>query len=359
MYQIGSLGDTIVSIPALRAIRAHFGERARIDLLHDVNKSGLVTSEEVLAGTGLVQSFLPYSAERSAAGKLGSAFDLWRRLRPMRFDAVVSLLPSDRPKAALARDRTFFRLCGIRRMIGFRPLPRQLVHPRDENGCARASSHEAVLRLERLHRDGILSTTDGCFRLPLLTVDAGQAASVRNWLRARRREPGRVLVAIAPGCNKRANAWPAERFIDLSRRILTGRRAEIVVVGGAADRGIAERMAAAWGGEGIVAAGSFSVAGSAALLSHCGLLIGLDTGTTHLAAAVNVPCVIIQSANSHPGHWDPLGQGHTVVRRSPLCAGCLHFECPVEGHPCMNEITVDEVWRAVERILDKCAGKCK
>jgi ADP-heptose:LPS heptosyltransferase len=90
------------------------------------------------------------------------------------------------------------------------------------------------------------------------------------------------------------------------------------------------------------------VAESAALLSRCSLLVGLDTGTTHLAAAVGVPCVVIQSANSFPGHWDPLGANHAVLRADVPCGGCLLQECPVAGHPCMQNLTTDLVWDAVE-----------
>ena len=116
-----------------------------------------------------------------------------------------------------------------------------------------------------------------------------------------------------------------------------------MIVGGPTDR----PLAAQFGPEVLNAAGEFSVAGSAALLSECSLLIGLDTGTTHLAAAVGVPCVVIQSANSYAGHWDPLGDSHTVLRHEMPCAGCLCTECPVAGHPCMTGISVDEVWQAV------------
>jgi len=60
-YQIGSLGDTVVSIPALKTIRRHYGLQMHIVLLHDeIRSDSVVTPPEVLDGLGLVNEFLKY-----------------------------------------------------------------------------------------------------------------------------------------------------------------------------------------------------------------------------------------------------------------------------------------------------------
>jgi ADP-heptose:LPS heptosyltransferase len=343
VYQIGSLGDTIVLIPSLRAVRAHFGRDAHIAVLHNVSQAGLVTTREVLECTPLVDEFIPYRFEEPVHRRLRTAFSLRRQLRARRFDAVVSLLPSERSPAALRRDAWFFRSCGIPRVIGFQTVPDSVVRPR-VNGRAMPTENEAVILLQRLRDSGIAAEANGHFRIPLLQPSRADQAAAAEWLAARRRHPQRALIAICPGCKKPANSWPLERFIELGRRILSTGSAEIVLLGGPADRA----LAAQFGPEVLHAAGVFSVAGSAALLSECSLLIGLDTGTTHLAAAVGVPCVVIQSANSYAGHWDPLGDSHTLLRQDVPCAGCLCTECPVAGHPCMTGISVDEVWQIVQ-----------
>ncbi|MGA2743034.1 MAG: glycosyltransferase family 9 protein [Bryobacteraceae bacterium] len=346
VYQIGSLGDTIVLIPSLRAVRAHFGSAAHIAVLHNVSHAGLVTTREVLECTPLVDEFIPYRFEEPVHRRVRTACSLWRQLRARRFDAVVSLLPSERSLAALRRDAWFFRACGIPRVIGFEPVPDSVVRPR-ENGRAMPARNEALILLQRLRDSGIPADANVHLSIPLLQPGPAHLHNAAAWLAARRRYPRRALVAVCPGCKKPANAWPLDRFVDLVRRILSTGSAEVVILGGPAERILAQRMRAELGAEILNAAGEFSVAGSAALLSHCQLLIGLDTGTTHLAAAVGVPCVVIQSANSYAGHWDPLGDSHTVLRHSVPCAGCLCSDCPVAGHPCMTNISVDEVWQTV------------
>jgi hypothetical protein len=64
VYRIGQLGDTIVSVPAPRAVRHHFGQNTLLYMLHDVTHR-LVTAEMVLEDSGLVDAFIPYSPEKT------------------------------------------------------------------------------------------------------------------------------------------------------------------------------------------------------------------------------------------------------------------------------------------------------
>ena len=84
-------------------------------------------------------------------------------------------------------------------------------------------------------------------------------------------------------------------------------------------------------------------------------MVGLDTGTTHLAAAQGVPCVALYGCREEPGLFYTLGVGHTILRHSVPCAGCrlIMQPCPVAGHPCMTGISVDAAWDAVEEMVKR------
>jgi len=350
LYQIGQLGDTIVSIPALRAAREYFGQQSLFTMLHDVTHR-LVTAEMVLEDSGLVDEFIPYSPKKTLRNTPLTAAKLWRRLRREHFDAVVSLLPSDRPRWSLWRDRMFFRACGIHRVLGFRAFPEADIRPRDPAGRPAQTPSEAELRLRRICSDGIGMAGPDFFASPLLSVNPDRQAMVDTWLERRRKHPMRPLIAFCPGCKKPGNTWPPDYFLEIARRLVGLHRFELVILGGPAERVLANYLSDALGGEAIYATGRFSVMESAAVLARCSLLIGLDTGTTHLAAAVGVPCVVVQSANSFPGQWDPLGDVHTVIRADVACEGCLQQQCPMAGHPCMHDISVDRVWTAIEKAI--------
>jgi heptosyltransferase III len=305
----------------------------------------------VLHGSGLVDRFIAYTPDKSAGKKLRTIASLGLRLRRERFDAVVSVLPSDRPRLALLRDRLFYRACGIKRVIGFRPYSEADVRPRGYDGRPAPTPSEAVLRLQRLQAEGLGDSGQDPYAMPLMAVSRSSETTVDEWLASHRRYPGRPLVALCPGCKKPGNAWPRERFLEIARRLLRLEMFELVIPGGPAEHGLADYLVSNLNGDALHAAGCFSVPESAALLKRCGLLIGLDTGTSHLAAAVGVPCVVIQSANSFPGHWDPLGDTHSIVRADVPCAGCLQQACPVAGHPCMQNLTVDTVWKVIEEAI--------
>jgi len=347
-FHIGRLGDTIVSIPALRALRRHFGPGTEIVLLHNPGSNRLVTPADVLRELDLVDGFMTYGSGTGMWGRARALLDIVAAIRGRRFHAVAYLAPSQRPQQSVLRDRMFFRICGIPRLLGFHELPRAVSEPVDAAGRPAPVRHECLLRLERLRQDGVGVDPAVDLATPLFGAPARWRAAVDVWLADHRRHCSRDLVAVCPGAKKPANRWPLSRFGDIGRWLLAIGRYELVVAGGVDDRAAADLLLSYWG-DGLNAAGVFPVLGSAALFERCRFLVGLDTGTTHLAAAVGVPCVALFGDQENPGRWDPLGSGHRLLRHPVPCAGCRLIEtpCSVEGHPCMTGIATDDVWEAV------------
>ena len=89
----------------------------------------------------------------------------------------------------------------------------------------------------------------------------------------------------------------------------------------------------------------------AALLCHCDLAVSLDTGTMHVARAVELPMVVIASAWQPAHEWLPLGvEGITILRHEDAaCRTCSLSSCPTRA--CMKRIGVDEVVAAVEALI--------
>lgn len=169
-----------------------------------------------------------------------------------------------------------------------------------------------------------------------------------QWL-AIRRNHTKVLTAICPGANQSAKFWPLDRFEEIGRRLIEQGESDLIVIGGPAERSIGNQLTAAWG-NGINAAGQFSVMESAALLSRCKFLLGLDTGTTHLAAALGIPCIALYADRDPPGQWEPLGNNYVLLRHPVPCGCCGLKECPIPDHPCMTKITTESVWSAILQI---------
>lgn len=344
-YLIGSLGDTIVAIPALRAVRRHFPD-AEIVLLQNTAGENIVRASEVLPGN-LVHRHLSYRSDLRGFYQAREYALLWSRLRRERFDAAVYLVLSERPAASVNRDQRFFRMCGIKELLGFHSFSNDELYPVDAGGRPAIVEHEAIRKLKRLQQDGVRSTPDD-LQSPLIEIDAEDSTRLILWLRINRSKPEHRLLAIAPGCKTPANSWPTENFIEIARR--AREHFEIVIVGGKSERELAEQVIAESGG-GINGAGIFSVAESAALLAKCDFYFGADTGTTHLAAAVGTRCFVVMHERNNPGHWFPIGDGHSLVRHEVPCAGCRQSVCSVAGHPCMTGISAKTAWREFQTFV--------
>ncbi len=346
VYQIGSLGDTIVAVPAYRAVRRHFGPDARIYVLHNAPPNGRTSPHQVLDGSGLVDGAVTFR-QYGGRSTWKTWLEVWTKLRRLKADAVAYIAPAERTPKPIARDKLFFKLCGIRSLLGFYAFDTQMLVVRGPDGRPRPVPREAVMLLERLEKD-IGADRAADMRMPLLCLPLEERDKARAWLEEQR-PSGTVFAAVCPGANQPAKFWPMERFEEIGRRLIA-QQVEPVVIGGPVERAIGNHLLAVWG-RGINAAGQFSVMESAALLSQCRFLVGLDTGTTHLAAALGVPCVALYADRDPPGQWEPLGAGHVLLHHAVPCGGCRTVECPVPNHPCMTGISTEQVWSAILGVI--------
>lgn len=350
VYLFGSLGDNLVAIPTMRAVRRHFAD-AEIVVLQNSQSAMPVRAEEVIPHE-LVDRYLTYTSDVHGLGKLQHLFGLWRQLRREKFDAAVYAIISERPKSSVDRDISFFHRCGIKDLYGFHAFSHNELFPVDESGRVAAVPHEAERRLKRISNDGIHVEKDDLATPLMVFSDEEIIYEARNWLASSRRRPNAKLIALAPGCKTKANQWPEDRFAVLSGRLEDIENYEIVIIGGKAERETGERL-----GFGINAAGEFSVRESGALLSLCDGYIGLDTGTTHLASAVGTPCFSIYGERNNQGQWLPLGDGNVTLFHRVACAGCRHEVCPLHDHPCIRGIEVDHVWPHLQDFLTTIGEK--
>ena len=114
IYRLGSLGDTMVVLPCLHRIAELFPEAQRVMLTNVPVHGKAPASSAILGASGLVDGYISYAVgSRSPLELLRIALAI-RRFRP----DVMIYLTRPRGEQVLARDRKFFRLCGVKRIIG-------------------------------------------------------------------------------------------------------------------------------------------------------------------------------------------------------------------------------------------------
>ncbi|MCE7962128.1 MAG: glycosyltransferase family 9 protein [Acidobacteria bacterium ACB1] len=347
VMRIGHLGDTLVALPAFWALRTAF-PRAKITLLSNSDKKNVnyLAPGSILPPSGIFDEFIDYPTNVSAAESILGAVKLGRSMREREFDAVFYLMPRARTAKQIARDRTFFRLGGIRKVFGLDYTAKHsLAGPIPSP--APVIDSEAKFLLDLLEDAGVAIDRDE-LKTDLLLSPAEKKRAV-DFLAESGVLNSQKLIAIAPGSKWESKIWFEDRYAEVVEALIDEHDVYPVILGGPEDRERGERLLARWG-RGMNAAGELKVRESAALLENCSLYLGNDTGTMHLAASVGVRCVAIFAAIDYPGRWTPFGSGHEVFRRSVECEGC-HTPACFNNHKCLREVAVDEVIEAAKAVL--------
>jgi ADP-heptose:LPS heptosyltransferase len=352
VFRTGQLGDMIVSLPAMWAIR-HQWPQASLTLLCDVHpRQNYVLGSDIFRGAGLFDYFEHYEVPGDSANRLLTAvkkLKLLLRLRTSRFKTLFYLAPSIRPRPQVERDLRFFKIAGLRKFYGMEHFPS--VPTKDSPRPLPSAGHEADLLLARLKADGMSVPACGGGSLELGLGEA-EEAEVGCWLQQLPADQGRTWIGVGPVSKMPAKRWPVERFGEVVKALIARFDVWPVVFGGTEDKDMGDALLADWG-RGFNAAGSLGIRAAARALQHCALYLGNDSGTMHLAAAAGTPCVAIFSSRDWPGAWYPYSVAQRVFRSDIDCEGCYLTECLIRRNECLNRITVSEVLAGCEAVLHK------
>lgn len=352
IFHIGSLGDTLVSVPALHVIRNHFRD-AHLTLLSDSQAGkSYVKPQDILEGSGLVDDYLSYVVDLSQTGKILQPLRIVRLLMVLfgrQFDAIIYLIHTKGREARVSRDIRFFQLAGIKKFIGTEDfvtfpikIPGHPLPPVPQVG-------DQYLR--RLAASGLVVPPPGK-RCTDLNIRESEETAVKKWLANLAYDGGRQWVGFGIGGKQSVNIWPLERYREVGYRLIRDFNIWPVIFGGPENQIAGNVLVARWG-RGHVAAGMLNIRRSIAALHRCVLFVGNDTGTMHMAAGGGVKCVGIYSSRDYPGEWEPYGRGHVLIRTQIECEGCRLETCVKKKMECIMSISVKQVYNVCELILQE------
>ncbi len=343
IYRPGALGDTIVAVPTIQALR-HAYPQAALALMTIRRDTG-IWADQVLREFGWFDDLITYGPGGMRTPRAVGA--LCRRVRQFGADMVVHLGSEQNSPARILRDRAFFAMAGIPKFVGGAPT--------SVTWYGRRCTGDRLYPLE-VDRLLAFAVEAGAApgRRPVFDLPIGDAARARvdALLDEPAFEPGRILIGLCPGSKQPAKRWPVERYGQVARRLIDAYDASIVVVGGEQERAAGELIGSAWPpGRWLNTAGRLSVLEMAELLRRCVCYLGNDTGAMHVAAAVGTRCVGVFGAQYPENSWHPYGDDHVVIRRRPPCRNCFLTECTRYATRCLTDISADDVWAACERLL--------
>ncbi len=330
------VGDAVMCIPALRAIRGRWPD-AEIAIL------ARPWVADLYRGQGYTDRILTYEnkgvhkgfwgRERLAAALHHEKFDaalLFQNAFEAAWLAWRARVPE---RIGYARDgRSWFLTRAI-------PIPAK----------GEAPGHEAYYYLELLRRAGWIE------RLPLID-EIGIAVREEDREKALDRllaggvRKNAVRIAFAAGAAYgSAKCWEPERYAALADQLIATFDADVILFGAPQESGMAARILGAMRRRAFNLVGATKIGELPALLSSCRLFIGNDSGAMHVAGAVGVPVIAIFGPTDPQG-TRPLTPQLTLIREPVECSPCFLRKCPID-HRCMTRISVERVFEAAQLSL--------
>ena len=343
IYRLGSLGDTIVALPAFHLIRRRFPSAQILVLTNNPVQKKAPALAAVLENSGLIDGTIDYPVGLRDVRKL---WKLREHLRSQRFSLSVDLT-APRSLGKSVRDYLFLRSCGIPRIIGTPWRAIDLKCTRLDSGLYEWETARLARRILPLGQVDL--ERDEFWDLRLTIEEQKEAAN----LLAFQRIPAQ-FIAFSIGTKADTKDWTQPNWIN-ALRILGERHpnAGLVGVGAPVDAPRTQECLDLWKGPTANMCEKASVRVTAATLKLATLFLGHDSGPMHLAAAVRTRCVVVFSAEGLPGQWFPRGKNNTILRTQPSCFGCGLEVCHSYDKKCIRAIPVADFVAAVERHLSK------
>lgn len=330
VFRARMLGELLCAQPALRALRHGYPD-AEITLV------GLPAMRAVAQRFDCIDRYIDFPGWPGlpdASHDVSALPDFLAQLQARRYDLALQLHGSG------AVSNPLVACFGARHTAGF--ADGHAWRPDADAAWYApwpAEGHEIERLLGLTDRLG-LERQGQHIEFPLRDEDRAELAAV--WPDAQRSEP---YVCIHAGAQLPSRRWPLERFVAVADRLAESGRT-VVLIGGAPEAPLVDRLAAHMRQPAVNLAGRTSPWALGALIAGAERVVCNDTGVSHIAAALQVPSVVI-SCGSDAARWSPLDRSlHTVLWQPAACRPCAHAHCPV-GHACAHDVSVGAVLRAL------------
>ncbi len=321
------IGDTLLSTPAIRAVRASYPNSVIVVLVDERRK-------EILEGNMNIDKIIGY---RRGIIKF---FPLIYRLRRMKPDAGIILHGNDPHILPIV----FFSGA---KMIIYHPeltrMPFFITHPVP----FRRELHTIEKRLDLVRAIGAdtedkeleIHIPEPCFK------------KIDDFLKASGYSGG-LLFGFQLGAAKPYKCWPVERFAEVGRYLVERYNAAIAIIGDSKDRYRVKKFEEIFRHKFIDASGKLTLSETAALISKLDMFLTNDTGPMHIAFALGTTTIALFCPTDYKT-IGPYGKNESafVISKDRPCDPCVTKKCKKPF--CMDQISVEEVIELADKLIKK------
>lgn len=187
---------------------------------------------------------------------------------------------------------------------------------------------------------------------PEFFIDKVSQHKTDDWLKQHDVRLDKRIAVIAPGAGRATKRWLPEGFASVGDW-LEERGYQIVLTGSESEKGICASVASKMIRPKVDACGVFSIIETGAMLDKAEIVITNDTGLMHMASALNKKIVAIFGPTTREFGFFPLRAEARVVESPVGCRPCSYHgseTCPKKHFRCMQEISPDQVIKAVQQL---------
>lgn len=321
VIDFGQLGDVVLSLPALRAIRERF-PHARITIA--VGKP----AGEIVKPSGFADDVLEVDRVALRDGvklvSIGKIFKFVGEVRKAKFDFVIDL-------HSLSETNLLGFLSGAPRRLYARRPGRSLdylanFHPRPPREARHA--HAVDRYLDVIKPLGIENPP----RLPVLKTAPAADQAVEEILKKEKANSGTLLVGLFPGAGNESRRWPMEHFAEIADHLIRNEGVRVIVFAGPEERPLIPQMRTIFPPKTIFL-DRLTIPQLLSAQARLTLFISNDTGPMHTAAAVGTPVVVIMDRPT-PNNFMPIGDHHRLI-----------------GAEKITRVSVQQVYQATQEVL--------
>jgi len=336
-----SLGDIAMSSPAFKGIRLAFPD-SHITLLVATRSKQLV--EDMSTFDKIIYFDAPWMTN-GGKKKFRNFLKATKNLRKLKFDLSIDLRGD-------FRNNIFMRLLGIKYRMGF-----------DITGCGFLLTHIVPCGDKHHSVDlsfslntylGVKNTAAYNLSLPFAEDEQEFAADFLKQNGNISDKKGHLVAIIHPGAKWYGRRWESQKFAQIADLLIEKANAIVILAGSSTDLELVEEIASFMKRVPIIAAGKMSLKQFLYLLEKCDIFIGLDSGPVHLAATMRRKLVALYGPAS-PEAVGPYGDENIVITKQEKfsCSPCAQIKCKKPDNSCMDAITVNDVWQAVQEQIDR------
>ncbi len=344
------IGDVLFTTPVIRAIKEAYPQSFIGYWCNERAGEILKNNPRVDTVFALSRGDLKKIRHKSPIKGMGILLSLVRKIRQEKFEVSLDFSLDH-------RYSLISKLAGIKKRSGFDYKRRGgfLTHRISIEGYT--SKHVVEYYLDLLK---FIDIKPQHYNLELF-ISAECKLKSKNILARYGIKESELVVGIAPGAgaswgkDAAVKHWPAEKYGELADRIAENFNAKIIIFGDGSEKPIAEVIMNTARYKPIDLAGKTTLEELAGLISNLNILITNDGGPLHMAVALGIKTVSIFGPVDETvyGPYPPSAK-HTVIKEDIDCRPCyqnFRFAGCMNDRRCLEDISVDEVYSAVDKLI--------